>query len=115
MKQILVHDEKYYLARFLKPRLGNTFGVFKHTSGKFSKVDAFKNIDIIIIVLHKDFDIVHLIDYCNLNKPIIVASENIELLSKVSLCLEFVTVDLNLIKTDLFQDFETKITCLSKM
>ncbi len=48
------------------------------------------------------------------DRPLIVASENISLLNLLCGNLDLITVDLNRIKTDVYDEFETKITLLLK-
>lgn len=118
MKTVLIYDSKNYISRFLKFRLKHAYKFIKFTNGKFSnyklsKAYTYENFDLIIVVVYEDLDLVHLFDLFNLKIPVIVASENTSLLDLLSGNLGTTTVDLNRIKTDIFEDFETKITLLS--
>lgn len=114
MKTILICDSKNYMSRFLKFKFRCDYNFIKYSKSRFIKDLRSQNIALIIFVVYEDLDLIYLFDMLSTDKPLIVASENISLLNLLCGNLDLITVDLNRIKTDVYDEFETKITLLLK-
>lgn len=102
-KKILVYDNQHYLARFLKLRFDKKYDFVVYN--KFREKDEFNSIEdefsFVFFVIYSDTDLYDFIRIYAKGIPVIVASHNKEILSKMNQVGDLLVFDASLKKNEM--------------
>lgn len=100
-KKILLYDSQHCFAHFLKYKFGKTFDfvTLKKKKEEFNLIE--KDFCFIFFVIYSDMDIYDFMQIYVKDIPIIVASDNIEVLKKMSRLNNVLLLDISLKKNEI--------------
>ena len=104
MKNILIYDKKNYFFRYPKKKIEREFSFHKFTKNNENSASELKKYNGIIFIAYQEDDIVTFIDLYLLRVPMVVCSENVELIKLYKKIPHTTCIDINQNKNEIFKE-----------
>lgn len=109
MKNILIYDKKNYFFRYTKKKIEKEVGIHKYAKNNNNTPSQLKKYNGIIFIVYQEEDIVAFIDLYQLRIPMIVCSENKELISLYKNIPTITCIDISQNKSEIFKELALAI------
>lgn len=104
MKQILIYDKKNYFFRYTKKKIEREIRFHKFAKNNENSASQLKKNNGIIFIVYQEEDIVAFIDLYLLRIPMVVCSENIELIKLYKKITYITCIDISQNKNEIYKE-----------
>ena len=109
MKQILIYDKKNYFFRYTKKKIEKDIRFHKFAKNNENSASQLKKNNGIIFIVYQEEDIVAFIDLYLLQIPMVVCSENKDLITLYKNIPTITCIDISQNKSEIFKELALAI------